>query len=90
MLMILKILKIFKANFSRFGLTMALDKTKTMVFNGTEHINQDSLVYLDEEAIENVSNFRYLGHVLSPENPCAYLHHQISAAYQKWAEMKVL
>ena len=79
------------ATFSRFGLTIACDKTKTMSFNVSKEIMQkETLISLKNEPIGNVRQFKYLGHVLSNQksNTSAFLTHQISRSYAKWNEMK--
>ena len=85
------ITNIYDAAFSRFGLTIACDKTKTMSFNVSKEIMQkETLISLKNEPIGNVRQFKYLGHVLSNEksNTSAFLTHQISSACAKWNEMK--
>ena len=86
------ILKIYDETFSRFGLTIAIDKTKTISFNVTEEVMASkSLITLKGEPIENVRQFKYLGHMLSNEsssNSPAFIHHQIASAYSKWNELK--
>ena len=60
------ILRIYDETFSRFGLTIATDKTQTLSFNVPEEVmNTKSLISLREEPIENVRRFKYLGDVLS-------------------------
>ena len=62
------ITNIYDATFSRFGLTIACDKTKTMSFNVSKEIMQkETLISLKNEPIGNVRQFKYLGHVLSNE-----------------------
>ena len=85
------ILTIYDNTFSRFGLTIATDKTKTISFNVPEEVmTSKSLVTLKGEPIENVRQFKYLGHMLSNEslNSSAFINHQISSAYSKWNELK--
>ena len=85
------ILEIYDNNFSRFGLTIAIDKTQTLAFNVSEEVkSMKSLITLRNEPIDNVRSFKYLGHVLSNklENSSAFINHQISSAYAKWNEMK--
>ena len=70
-------------------MTIAADKTKTLPFNASEEISSaESLISMNNEKIENVSQFRYLGHVISNKCSNDFLKHQIAAAYTKWAEMK--
>ena len=85
------ILNIYNNTFSRFGLTIATDKTKTMSFNVSEEIMKSkSLISLNNEPIENVRQFKYLGHVLSNEKntSSSFINHQIASAYSKWNELK--
>ena len=87
------IINIYDITFSRFGLTIASDKTKTISFNAPEEImNKKSLIILKDQPIENVRKFKYLGHVLSNENThsSAFLNNQISNAYSKWNELKIV
>ena len=46
-------------------------------------MNAESLITLGNEPIENVRNFKYLGHLLSNEisNTAAFVDHQIASAY---------
>ena len=85
------ILAIYDETFSRFGLTIAIDKTQTISFNVPEDVMKEkSLLTLRNEPIENVRSFKYLGHVLSNENSntAAFINHQIASAYSKWNELK--
>ena len=85
------IVSIYDDTFRRFGLTIATDKTKTMCFNVNEVImTKKSIISLRGEQIENVRQFKYLGHVLSNENThsAAFINHQIASAYAKWTELK--
>ena len=85
------ILKIYDETFTRFGLTIAIDKTQTLSFNVHEDVmNKKSLISLRGEPIENVRRFKYLGHVLSNEalNSQAFINHQIASAFSKWNELK--
>ena len=57
------VLKIYDDTFSRFGLTIATDKTKTMSFNVPDEVmTASSLITLKAEPIENAIQFKYLGH----------------------------
>jgi len=85
------ILMIYDETFSRFGLTIAIDKTQTISFNVPEDVMKEkSLLTLRNEPIENVRSFKYLGHVLSNENSntAAFINHQIASAFSKWNELK--
>lgn len=83
-------MEIIRQVFSRFGLTMADDKTVTMQWNVTAECREkSSLISLGGVPLENVRSFRYLGHVLTddPSAP-AHITQQISSAWEKWSEMK--
>ena len=74
------ILNIYNSNFSRFGLTIAIDKTQTLAYNVSEDVmSSKSLISHRNQPIENVRSFRYLGHVLcnDPSKSSAFLVHQI-------------
>ena len=51
--------------FKRFGLNMNIKKTKNMILNFNyvedQAIYPESIIQLENKAIENVKNFRYLG-----------------------------
>ena len=86
------IINIYNNTFSRFGLTIATDKTKTMSFNVSEDImKRESLISLNSEPIDNVRQFKYLGHMLSNEaSNTSFISHQIASAYSKWNELKYI
>ena len=84
-----EIMNIYFTVFKRFGLTIAGDKTKTMVFNAEEEVAATpSIISINGEAIENVRTFRYLGHILSNVGKLEFVHAQIASAHQKWSEIK--
>ena len=83
------ILNIYDKTFSRFGLTIAIDKTKTITFNVNEEIMcSESLISLRGTPIDNVRQFKYLGYLLSNDESKSFLNQQISSAYSKWSEIK--
>ena len=87
------IVDIYHQTFLRFGLTISTDKTKTMAFNVPEEIKSNpSLISIAGEAIKNVRTFIYLGHTISntDDDPSSYLTSRISAAFQKWNELKLV
>ena len=51
----------------RYGLTISYAKTKSQVFGDVELATAESLFSVAETAIENVSDFVYLGHTISRE-----------------------
>ena len=77
--------------FTAFGLTLAADdKTVTMTWNTPiETREQQSLIKLGTTDLENVNQFKYLGHWMTddPKKP-QYISQQISQAWAKWAEIK--
>ena len=80
------ILAIYDKTFKRFGLTVVIDKTKTLIFNVDEETMQKtSLISLREEPIENVRSFKYLGHTLNNQSTTSnyFLNFQISANQMK-------
>ena len=58
-------LEILHSVFTWFGLTVNIKKTKTMIFNyegeSENEIYPESIVTLQNQSIENVTTFRYLG-----------------------------
>ena len=85
-----EVINIYDKTFARFGLQMSYDKTKTMAFNVNDDIKTSkSLITVNGIKIENVQQFSYLGHLLSNDsNTSSFLTQRISAAYQKWNELK--
>ena len=70
------ILNIYDSNYSRFGLTIAIDKTQTLAYNVSKDVmSSKSLISLRNQPIENVRSFKYLGHVLcnDPSKPSVFL-----------------
>ena len=53
-------------------------------------MNRKSIINLENEDIENVRQFKYLGHMLSNVHTItpSFITNQISSAYQKWNELK--
>ena len=55
------ILNIYDSNFSRFGLTIAIDKTHTLAYNVSEDVmSSKSLISLRSQTIENISDTFYV------------------------------
>ena len=80
------ILKIYDDTFSRFGLTIAIDKTQTLAFNIPDDVmDKKPIISLRNEPIDNARRFKYLGHVLSNvnSNSPAFINHQNASAYPK-------
>ena len=83
--------------FTKFGLSINIKKTKTMIFNFElikEHYDNmcypESIVELDNIAIENVITFRYLGDEIKHDEPStgdAEMNLRISLAQAKFYEI---
>lgn len=80
--------------FKRFGLNINIKKTKSMIlnFNFTEDqaIYPQSIIQLENKAIENVKNFRYLGDEINFDEPStgnAEIDLRISIAEAKFYEI---
>ena len=84
------ILNIYDSNFSRFGLTIAIDKTQTLAYVSEDVMSSKSLISVRNQPIVNVRSFKYLGHVLcnDPSMSSSFVIHEISSAYAKWNERK--
>ena len=83
-------MQIIANTFTSFGMQLAEDKTVTMTWNTPSEVRDSkSLISVNQKPLENVRQFRYLGHVLTdnPKDP-KFLEHQIGSAYGKWNEMK--
>ena len=68
--------------FADFGVKLSESKTKTMTWNTDETIKESySLIEINGKLIENVREFRYLGHLMTddPKNP-KYIQYQIGSA----------
>ena len=75
----------------RFGLTISIDKTKTMIFNWKGAEYPESIITINNVHIENVAQFVYLGSVISYSEPGTSdkeLDRRIGMAHGKFAEMK--
>ena len=78
---------------SRFGLVLSLDKTKSMIlyYQGDEY--PDNIITIKQQKIKNVKKFKYLGAMLSYNQPGtsnAEISHRIGMANAKFASMKKL
>ena len=83
-----QILKIISRTCKRFGLSVSFGKTKTQVFNDSELASKLSLFKIDDDAIENVEQFTYLGHVISNNKKICYTEHRVSRATSKFNELR--
>ena len=72
----------------RFGLSVSFGKTKTQVFNDEELASRSSLFKIDGNAIENVQEFTYLGHVIANSEGGCFTEHRVSRATAKFNELR--
>lgn len=79
----------FEDTFTRFGMIVARDKTKTMCF-GEKDVGSDidSFVQLGGEPVENVNAFKYLGHLITSDPKIDNIGHKIGSAWESWANYK--
>ena len=83
--------------FTKFGLSINIKKTKTMIFNfelvKEKYVNMcypEFIVELDNIAVENVITFQYLGNEIKHDEPSienADLNLRISLAQAKYYEI---
>ena len=83
-----KILKIISDTCKRFGLTVSFGKTKTQVFYDAELASRPSLFKIDGNVVENVTEFTYLGHVISNSEDVCFTEHRVSRATAKFNELR--
>ena len=83
-----KILNIINDTCKRFGLTLSFDKTKTQVFNNSELANQETLFSINDEVIENVKAFTYLGQVITTIDNKDFTEYRIARANAKFNELR--
>ena len=77
--------------FSRFGLTISIDKTKTMIMNYKGDLYPESLLSINNNTIDNVKEFKYLGATVAYNEPgtsTSELNQRIGMAVGKFAQMK--
>ena len=82
--------------FSEFGLTISLDKTKTLIFNWNSALDgeyPESIATINNQEIENLTSFKYLGvwftgDCLSIGND--EIDHRVSSAHNAFAEHRSL
>lgn len=77
----------------KFGLVISIDKTKTMIINFKGNEYPPSIIKINNDAIENVTHFTYLGAVISHSEPGMSdkeLERRIGLFHNKFAELKKL
>ena len=79
----------------RFGLVISIEKTKTMILNfkGKKEEYPETLINITNTPIENVTQFRYLGAIITYNEPGTSeeeLDRRIALATGKFAELKKL
>ena len=82
------VLTIFNKTCKRFGLNISCKKTKTQVFNNPELASKSSLIKIENEDIENISNFTYLGQVICNGDEKGFTEYRISRAKSKFNELR--
>ena len=83
-----ELLNIIDSTCKRFGLTISHKKTKTQVFNNDDLAHKETLVSLGNKAIENVSEFIYLGQVITTNDDTCFTEHRIARATAKFNELR--
>ena len=71
-----------------FGLNLSLEKAKTQVFNNDELAKVDSLFSVEGEIKENVTEFVYLGQVITSNDSKCFTEHRIARANAKFNELR--
>ena len=77
--------------FSRFGLVISIDKTKSMIMNFKGDSYPESILSINGIAIDNVKEFKYLGSTVTYNEPgtsTIELDQRIGMATGKFAQMK--
>ena len=83
-----ELLNIINSTCKRFGLTISHAKTKTQVFHNEELAQKTSLISMEDHAIENVTEFTYLGQVFTTKENSCYTDHRIARATAKFNELR--
>ena len=83
-----RLLSIINKTCLRFGLTISFKKTKTQVFNDPELSLLPSLMSIDNQVVENVQEFTYLGQVLTTKDDGCFTEWRISRANAKFNELR--
>jgi len=83
-----KLLDIIDGTCRRYGLTISYKKTKTQVFNDEVLGKEPSLICIDNQKIENVQEFTYLGHVIANTDSSCFTEHRIARATAKFNQLR--
>ena len=82
------LLNIINDTCKRFGLTVSFKKTKTQVFNCPELVDKLSLFKIEDETIENVKKFTYLGQDISNDKNECFTQYRRARATSKFNELR--
>ena len=82
-----KILEIIHTTCTRFGLNISFGKTKTLIFRDDELATKESILSVANESIGNVSEFCYLGHMISNKLGHSFTDLRISTATSKFNQL---
>ena len=77
--------------FSKFGLVISIDKTKSMILNYKGDVYPDSIISINGTLIDNVEYFKYLGAIMSYSEPGTSekeIVQRIGMANGKFSQMK--
>ena len=83
-----EVLTILHNTCKRFGLNISFTKTKTQVFNNNNLASKLSLISVDNQIIENVSEFTYLGQTITTDEEKCFTEHRRSRANAKFNELR--
>ena len=82
------VLNILHSTCKRFGLNISFKKTKTQVFNDDILAAIPSLLKIEDNNIENVREFTYLGHVFSNQSANPTIEQRKARANAKFHQLK--
>ena len=72
----------------QFGLNISFNKTKTQAFNDSNLAEKPSLITVDGNQIENVSQFTYLGYVFDNHSLSSSIEHRTARASAKFNQLR--
>ena len=85
-----QILEILDSVCRRFGLYVSFKKTFTQVFNCSDLCDVDSLYAVAGHSIQNVSEFKYLGHLFHREDSSAFAIARVSSAVAQFQRFRYI